>query len=151
MLTLTKKSVLLYFLCVCQPIRSYNIVVVFVLHGGHNLLDVGEDVLLAPLHVDGLHLVAVLGHQGRRLLLERRDPLAAKFGQIRSNFGCIRTERVSLDGGEVVVKVARGDEPVLEHVVLGLEEEDGVGRADVRLERRRLRRVDREAVDQEAL
>ena len=40
-----------------------------------DLEDVGEDVLLAPLDVDGLDLVAVLGDYWPCLLLERGQPL----------------------------------------------------------------------------
>ena len=45
------------------------------LDGLDDLEDVGEDVLLAPLDVDGLDPVAVLGHHRLRLLLEGGQPL----------------------------------------------------------------------------
>ena len=51
----------------------------------------------------------------------------------------------------VVVKVSAPDEPFGEDLRVGLQEEDGVGRADVGLKVARLLHVRRVAVNQEAL
>ena len=51
----------------------------------------------------------------------------------------------------VVVKVSATDEPLGEDLGVGIQEDDGVGRADVGLKVARLLHVRRVAVDQEAL
>ena len=63
----------------------------------------------------------------------------------------IPEKRVFTTAYLVVVKVAAPDEPLGENLGVGLEEDDGVGRADVRLEVARLLHVRGVPVDQEAL